>query len=57
MRLRPKEIVELGISLVPEGRWLFTKMSVAENLELGAYTPRARKDAGDFHGTCADPFS
>jgi branched-chain amino acid transport system ATP-binding protein len=46
MRLRPKEIVELGISLVPEGRWLFTKMSVAENLELGAYTPRARRDAG-----------
>jgi branched-chain amino acid transport system ATP-binding protein len=45
VRLRPKEIVELGISLVPEGRWLFTKMSVAENLQLGAYTPRARKEA------------
>ena len=42
-RLRPKQIVDLGISLVPEGRWLFSKMTVAENLQLGAYTPRARK--------------
>lgn len=44
-RLRPKQIVELGISLVPEGRWLFSKMTIAENLELGAYTARARKSA------------
>jgi len=46
-RLRPKDIVDLGISLVPEGRWLFTKMTVAENLELGAYAPRARKQVSD----------
>lgn len=46
-RMRPKEIVELGISLVPEGRWLFGKMTVFENLELGAYTPRARKSKAD----------
>jgi branched-chain amino acid transport system ATP-binding protein len=45
--MRPKEIVELGISLVPEGRWLFSKMTVYENLELGAYTPRARKSKAD----------
>ncbi|MGD9368329.1 MAG: ABC transporter ATP-binding protein [Desulfobacteraceae bacterium] len=45
--MRPKEIVELGISLVPEGRWLFGKMTVFENLELGAYTPRARKSKAD----------
>ena len=44
-RLRPKQIVDLGISLVPEGRWLFSKMTVAENLQLGAYTPRARKSS------------
>ncbi len=31
-----------GISLVPEGRGLFTTMSVKENLELGAFTKRAR---------------
>jgi branched-chain amino acid transport system ATP-binding protein len=33
---------EHGISLVPEGRGLFSKMSVKENLELGAFTKRAR---------------
>jgi branched-chain amino acid transport system ATP-binding protein len=35
-RLRPDEIVRLGISMVPEGRELFPRMSVRENLELGA---------------------
>jgi branched-chain amino acid transport system ATP-binding protein len=45
--LRPEEIVERGISMVPEGRWLFTKMTLADNLILGAYTPRARKSASD----------
>jgi branched-chain amino acid transport system ATP-binding protein len=34
--------VELGLALVPEGRRLFTTMTVLENLELGAYTSRAR---------------
>jgi branched-chain amino acid transport system ATP-binding protein len=36
-------IVELGISHIPEGRRLFTDMSVQENLEMGAYTARAWK--------------
>jgi len=35
--LAPEEIVGLGISQVPEGRQLFAPMTVAENLELGAY--------------------
>lgn len=35
-------IVELGVSMVPEGRRLFPEMSVFENLELGAFTPKAR---------------
>lgn len=39
---RPNTIVELGISLVPEGRRLFSKLSVLENLELGAFTRQAR---------------
>ena len=38
------EIVRLGISLVPEGRRLFTRMSVEENLELGAYRAEARRE-------------
>jgi len=33
----PKEIVALGIVQVPEGRKLFPRMSVMENLEVGAY--------------------
>ena len=36
------EIVARGIVLVPEGRKLFGGMSVIENLEMGAFTPRAR---------------
>ncbi|HEY7650696.1 MAG TPA: ABC transporter ATP-binding protein [Methylomirabilota bacterium] len=38
----PEEIVSLGISLVPEGRRLFPKLTVEENLLLGAYRPAAR---------------
>jgi branched-chain amino acid transport system ATP-binding protein len=34
-------IVDLGISHIPEGRRLFTEMSVRENLEMGAYPRRA----------------
>jgi branched-chain amino acid transport system ATP-binding protein len=40
----PHRIVEMGISQVPEGGRIFTGMSVEENLELGAFTPRARKE-------------
>jgi branched-chain amino acid transport system ATP-binding protein len=35
-------MVDLGISLVPEGRGLFSTLTVMENLELGAFTRRAR---------------
>jgi branched-chain amino acid transport system ATP-binding protein len=42
--LPPHEIVERGVVLVPEGRRLFGGMSVLENLELGAFTPRARQE-------------
>jgi len=37
------KIVELGISQVPEGGRIFSGMSVLENLELGAFVPKARK--------------
>ena len=36
----PHRIVELGISHVPEGRGIFSNMSVLENLQLGAYLRR-----------------
>jgi branched-chain amino acid transport system ATP-binding protein len=35
---------ELGISLVPEGRELWSQLTVRENLELGAYHPRVRRN-------------
>ena len=40
--LPPYQIVEMGIIHVPEGRGLFSTLTVKENLELGAYTKRAR---------------
>ena len=39
---RTEDIVSLGIALVPEGRRLFPRLSVEENLTLGAYRPAAR---------------
>ena len=43
-RKSTEEIVSLGIALVPEGRRLFPKLTVEENLLLGAYRPAARAD-------------
>jgi branched-chain amino acid transport system ATP-binding protein len=40
-------IVDLGIIQIPEGRQLFPYMTTLENLELGSYTPEARKRAAD----------
>lgn len=42
--LQPHEIVESGISLVPEGRDLFGELTVLENLTLGAFPIRARNN-------------
>ena len=36
--VRPHRIVEKGLALCPEGRRVFTRMSVAENLDMGGYT-------------------
>jgi branched-chain amino acid transport system ATP-binding protein len=44
-QLAPHEIVESGVILVPEGRHIFATMRVIENLEIGAYTNRARREA------------
>ncbi|HYZ41109.1 MAG TPA: ABC transporter ATP-binding protein [Stellaceae bacterium] len=41
-----EEIVDLGISLVPEGRRLFPKLTVEENLLLGAFRSSARAEIG-----------
>jgi branched-chain amino acid transport system ATP-binding protein len=41
----PQEIVQRGISLSPEGRHVFSRMTVRENLDLGAYL---RKDSAEI---------
>ena len=39
--LRPEQIVERGIIHVPEGRHVFPRLSVHQNLTVGAYSSRA----------------
>ena len=45
VNLAPNRIVELGISQAPEGRMIFSNLTVKENLEMGAYT---RKDKNNL---------
>jgi branched-chain amino acid transport system ATP-binding protein len=40
--LEPHNIVDLGLALVPEGRKIFTSLTVLENLLIGSYTSKAR---------------
>jgi branched-chain amino acid transport system ATP-binding protein len=42
--LPPHRIPELGIAHVPEGRQVFPEMTVQENLEIGAYVPKAKAE-------------
>jgi branched-chain amino acid transport system ATP-binding protein len=41
-RLPSHQFCEMGIAIVPEGRRLFTQMSVFDNLELGSFIPTAK---------------
>jgi branched-chain amino acid transport system ATP-binding protein len=53
-RLAPHRYCDEGIAIVPEGRRLFTQMSVRENLELGAYRRAARqRRARSLERVCA----
>ena len=45
--LKPQEVVDRGIVHVPEGRRLFSDLTVVENLKLGAYVPRARPSSAE----------
>ena len=52
----PEEIVELGIALVPEGRRLFAKLTVEENLLLGAFRRAARAEIASNLDFCYETF-
>ncbi len=54
--LSPEQIVDLGISLVPEGRRLFPKLTVEENLVLGAYRQTARARIKENIKFCFEAF-
>jgi branched-chain amino acid transport system ATP-binding protein len=51
-----EEIVDLGIAMVPEGRRLFPRLSVEENLLLGAFRPRARAEIKRNLDFCFEAF-
>ena len=51
-----EEIVELGIALVPEGRRLFPKLTVEENLLLGAFRKTARAQIRSNMDFCFEAF-
>ena len=55
-RLSTEAIVNLGVALVPEGRRLFPRLTVEENLLLGAYRPLARADISRNAAFCYEVF-
>jgi len=55
-KLSTEEIVNLGVALVPEGRRLFPRLTVEENLLLGAFRPQARPDIGKNLALCYETF-
>ncbi|MBV9557169.1 MAG: ABC transporter ATP-binding protein [Pseudolabrys sp.] len=52
----PEQIVDLGIALVPEGRRLFPKLTVEENMLLGAFRPKAREQIKSNTDFCFQAF-
>jgi branched-chain amino acid transport system ATP-binding protein len=54
--MRTEQIVDLGIALVPEGRRLFPKLTVEENLMLGAFRPKARAQIKANYNFCCEAF-
>jgi branched-chain amino acid transport system ATP-binding protein len=56
-QLSTEEIVNLGVAMVPEGRRLFPKLTVEENLLLGAFRPQARGEIDKNLAFCYEAFA
>jgi branched-chain amino acid transport system ATP-binding protein len=56
-RQPPEKIVQRGCSLVPEGRHVFSTLTVRDNLILGAYTRWRKGSKGDIAGTLEEVYS
>jgi branched-chain amino acid transport system ATP-binding protein len=54
--MKPERIVALGIAIVPEGRQLFPKLTVEENLLLGAFRKAARPSIAANLALCFETF-
>jgi branched-chain amino acid transport system ATP-binding protein len=55
-KLSTEDIVNLGVAMVPEGRRLFPRLTVEENLLLGAFRPLARADITKNRDFCYTAF-
>ena len=55
-RLSTEQVVNLGVALVPEGRRLFPRLTVEENLMLGAFRPLARAEIPKNIAFCYEIF-
>ena len=55
-KLSPEAIVDLGVALVPEGRRLFSRLTVLENLMLGAFRKAARRNIDHNLALAFDTF-
>jgi branched-chain amino acid transport system ATP-binding protein len=55
-KMTPSEVVKAGIAPVPEGRRVFSRMTVTENLELGAYIRRDHKAISEDMARVFDLF-
>ena len=55
-RMATEQIVSLGIAMVPEGRRLFPRLSVEENLLLGAFRSQARSQIEKSLASCYEMF-
>ena len=50
----PPEVLGVGVALVPEGRWIFSELTVEENLRMGAFS---RTNQGEISATLEEQFA